>query len=131
MKQTKKVISIVLAMMLLFCGVSFTAFAEEENATGREESIDKKEEELEKENVLDDTLVIAKMMSEYGGVIPVVPDTVFEKTDYYSNNTLGIAGNFHLVGFSSVETQTHTNGNILTRLLKYRSNFGTKASCIL
>ncbi|SFE55681.1 SpaA isopeptide-forming pilin-related protein [Peptostreptococcus sp. D1] len=55
----------------------------------------------------------------------VTPDTVYEKTHYYTQNPLGIIGGFHLVGFNSVETKAHTNGNILTDTLKYISNFGT------
>ena len=50
----------------------------------------------------------------------------FKKSPFYETSPLGIAGNFHLVGFSSVTTTAHTNGNILTDTLYYRSNFGTK-----
>lgn len=50
----------------------------------------------------------------------------FKSSPFYVTNPLGIAGNFHLVGFSSVTTTAHTNGNILTDTLYYRSNFGTK-----
>ena len=49
----------------------------------------------------------------------------FKSSPFYVTNPLGIAGNFHLVGFSSVTTGTHTNGNILTDTLRYQSNFGT------
>lgn len=49
----------------------------------------------------------------------------FKSSPFYVTNPLGIAGNFHLVGFSSVTTTAHTNGNILTDTLRYQSNFGT------
>ena len=49
----------------------------------------------------------------------------FKSSGFYVPNPLGIAGNFHLVGFSSVTTSVHTNGNILTDTLHYQSNFGT------
>ena len=49
----------------------------------------------------------------------------FKSSPFYVTNPLGIAGNFHLVGFSSVTTTAHTNGNILTDTLHYRNNFGT------
>ena len=51
---------------------------------------------------------------------------IFKVSDLYKPNPLGIAGNFHLVGFSSVTTTAHTNGNILTDTLHYKANFGTK-----
>lgn len=51
---------------------------------------------------------------------------IFKVSDLYKPNPLGIAGNFHLVGFSSVTTTAHTNGNILTDTLHYQNNFGTK-----
>lgn len=50
----------------------------------------------------------------------------FKSSPFYVTNPLGIAGNFHLVGFSSVTTTAHTNGNILTNTLRYQNNFGTK-----
>lgn len=50
----------------------------------------------------------------------------FKSSPFYVTNPLGIAGNFHLVGFSSVTTSAHTNGNILTNTLRYQNNFGTK-----
>ena len=49
----------------------------------------------------------------------------FKSSPFYVTNPLGIAGNFHLVGFSSVTTSAHTNGNILTDTLRYQNNFGT------
>ncbi|WP_314795310.1 Cna B-type domain-containing protein, partial [Eggerthia catenaformis] len=55
----------------------------------------------------------------------ITENNTYEKTKYYKKNPLGIIGGFHLVGFNSVETKVHTNGNILTDTLKYRSNFGT------
>ena len=42
-----------------------------------------------------------------------------------SSGSLGAANNFHIVGFTSVTTGTHTNGNIATPILYYKSNFGT------
>ena len=50
----------------------------------------------------------------------------FRSSPFHTTNPLGIAGNFHLVGFSSVTTTAHTNGNILTDTLRYQNNFGTK-----
>lgn len=50
----------------------------------------------------------------------------FRSSPFHTTNPLGIAGNFHLVGFSSVTTSAHTNGNILTDTLRYQNNFGTK-----
>ena len=49
----------------------------------------------------------------------------FRSSPFHTTNPLGIAGNFHLVGFSSVTTSAHTNGNILTDTLRYQSSFGT------
>lgn len=49
----------------------------------------------------------------------------FKSSPFYVTNPLGIAGNFHLVGFSSVTTTVHTHGNILTDTLRYQNNFGT------
>ena len=49
----------------------------------------------------------------------------FRSSPFHTTNPLGIAGNFHLVGFSSVTTNVHTHGNILTDTLRYQSNFGT------
>lgn len=49
----------------------------------------------------------------------------FRSSPFHTTNPLGIAGNFHLVGFSSVTTTAHTNGNILTDTLCYQNNFGT------
>ncbi|MGX7112398.1 Cna B-type domain-containing protein [Gemella cuniculi] len=63
--------------------------------------------------------------NEDNGVTPVTADKVYKKTKYYKEGPLGIMGGFHLVGFNSVETKAHTNGNILTNILKYQSNFGT------
>ena len=63
--------------------------------------------------------------AESNGVTPVTRANSYEKTGFYRENPFGIMGGFHLVGFNSVETKAHTNGNILTNLLKYRSNFGT------
>ena len=63
--------------------------------------------------------------AESNGVTPVTRANTYEKTGFYRENPFGIMGGFHLVGFNSVETKAHTNGNILTNLLKYRSNFGT------
>ncbi len=60
-----------------------------------------------------------------GEAIPVTEANLLTKTEFYRENPLGIAGNFHLVGFNSVENKTHVNGNILTKTLKYGSNFGT------
>lgn len=36
------------------------------------------------------------------GVIPITEENTFEKTVFYRENPLGVIGNFHLVGFSSV-----------------------------
>lgn len=63
--------------------------------------------------------------AEEAVVTKVTEENTFEKTSFYQSNPLGIAGNFHLVGFNSVSTNAHTNGNILTKTLYYGSNFGT------
>lgn len=41
------------------------------------------------------------------------------------NNTLGIAGNFHIVAFDTARLNTHTNGNVLANTLFANVNFGT------
>lgn len=90
--------------------------------------IEKKYSELEL-NPLDESMLRGLSPRAVRGNLPnlkyVTPDTVYEKTHYYKQNPLGIIGGFHLVGFNSVETRAHTNGNILTDTLKYISNFGT------
>ena len=69
--------------------------------------------------------LIPQTVFAYDNVTPVTENNSFVKTEFFKENPLGIAGNFHLVGFNSVETKAHVNGNILTKLLKYKSNFGT------
>ncbi len=50
----------------------------------------------------------------------------FTSTPYYnSENALGIAGSFHIVGFNTVRLNAHTNGNVLANKLYANSNFGT------
>lgn len=44
---------------------------------------------------------------------------------FNENNPLGVAGNFHLVAFDTLELRAHTNGNVLAKNLKANSNFGT------
>lgn len=44
---------------------------------------------------------------------------------YNASRVLGVAGNFHLVGFGDVHLNAHTNGNILANNLYAGSNFGT------
>lgn len=44
---------------------------------------------------------------------------------YNTSGPLGLASNFHIVGFSSVNNTAHTNGNIVTNSLFCKSNFGT------
>ena len=44
---------------------------------------------------------------------------------YNTSGPLGLASNFHIVGFSSVNNTAHTNGNIVTNSLSYGNNFGT------
>ncbi|CAK7024457.1 MAG: hypothetical protein PEPC_01034 [Peptostreptococcus russellii] len=60
------------------------------------------------------------------GVTLVTEDNTYKKTKFYKPNLFGIAGGFHLVGFNSIHTGSHVNGNILTKTLNYGSNFGTK-----
>ncbi|WP_176662186.1 SpaA isopeptide-forming pilin-related protein, partial [Ruminococcus flavefaciens] len=38
----------------------------------------------------------------------------YEDTQWYMNNPLGVAGDFHLFGFEEVITRNHVNGNIAT-----------------
>lgn len=68
---------------------------------------------------------VNNMLRVANGVVPVTNANTYEKTDFYKENPLGIIGGFHLVGFESVQTKAHTNGNLLTNKLKYESNFGT------
>ena len=44
---------------------------------------------------------------------------------YNEDNPLGVAGNFHLVAFDTLELRSHTNGNVLAKTLIANSNFGT------
>ena len=44
---------------------------------------------------------------------------------YGLTGPLGLVSNFHAVGFSKVTNGAHTNGNILTKKLNYKNNFGT------
>ncbi len=44
---------------------------------------------------------------------------------YNTSGPLGLASNFHIVGFSSVNNTAHTNGNIVTNSLFCKTNFGT------
>ncbi|MEG0250897.1 MAG: Cna B-type domain-containing protein [Peptostreptococcus sp.] len=60
------------------------------------------------------------------GVTLVTKENTYEKTGFFKPSMFGIAGGFHLVGFNSVSTGSHVNGNILTKNLNYQSNFGTK-----
>ncbi len=54
-----------------------------------------------------------------------------EKYDSYRDSVatewLGIAGSFHITGFTQVETSSHIYGNILTAKLKGSNNFGQTA----
>ena len=46
--------------------------------------------------------------------LPIV-DTPYEETMWFRNNPLGIAGDFHLFAFDTIETindRAHINGNI-------------------
>ncbi len=65
---------------------------------------------------------------EYFQQTPLIespPPIPFENTPYYNTRALGIAGNFHIVGFNSVRLNAHTNGNILANILYANVNFGT------
>ena len=71
--------------------------------------------------------VFAELEPDENGIIKVTEENVYTETKYfYNQNPFGIIGGFHLVGFNSVTTHSHTNGNILTSTLRYRDNFGTK-----
>ncbi len=71
--------------------------------------------------------VFAELEPDENGIIKVTEENVYTETKYfYNQNPFGIIGGFHLVGFNSVTTHSHTNGNILTNTLRYRDNFGTK-----
>lgn len=74
---------------------------------------------------MDKGFEVKNMLRVANGVTPVNDGNIYEETEFYRENPLGIIGGFHLVGFESVETRAHTNGNILTDKLKYQSNFGT------
>ncbi len=43
-------------------------------------------------------------------------------------NTLGVAGNFHIVAFETATTGSHVNGNILANKILAYNNFGTNGS---
>lgn len=59
--------------------------------------------------------------------ISTTSDT-FTNTSYYnSSQPLGIAGNFHIVAFGTATLNSHTNGNVLAKILKANVNFGTDA----
>lgn len=45
--------------------------------------------------------------------------------DYFDDSIFGIAGNFFLTGFTSVNISGHTHGNVLTRELINNTNFGS------
>lgn len=65
------------------------------------------------------------VMTNKDGVILVGENNTYEKTKYYKDNLLGIAGGFNLVGFESVERSSDVQGNILTDTLIANGNFGT------
>ena len=76
---------------------------------------------------IDVRFVFAELEPNENGIIKVTEANIYSETKYfYDQNPFGIIGGFHLVGFNSVTTHSHTNGNILTNLLIYRDNFGTK-----
>ena len=72
-------------------------------------------------------MIIAVETNTTVPVITVISDAsqTYTNTDYYLSRVLGIAGNFHLVGFNSVDIGVHTNGNILTANLYATTAFGT------
>ena len=58
--------------------------------------------------------------------LPIV-DTPYEETMWFRNNPLGIAGDFHLFAFDTIETtndSAHINGNIATPNYIVGSNHG-------
>ena len=62
------------------------------------------------------------------GVIPVTKGNTYRKTEFYKPGPLGILGGFHLVGFDSITSKTHINGNLCTgefRIQNTTQNFGT------
>src|SRR3712207_5663409 len=93
--------------------------------------VEKKYSEIELEPLVDAELFKnasvfrragAQVSNPVPGVKYVDGNSIYEKTEYYEkskNSPLGIIGGFHLVGFNSVHTKVHTNGNILTDKLKY------------
>ena len=76
---------------------------------------------------IDAKFVFAELEPDENGIIKVTEENIYTRTKYFDNNNpFGIIGGFHLVGFNSVKTKVHTNGNILTNKLIYEANFGTK-----
>ena len=58
--------------------------------------------------------------------LPVI-NTPYEQTQWFRNNPLGIAGDFHLFAFDTIETtnnSAHINGNIATPNYIIGSNHG-------
>ncbi len=74
---------------------------------------------------LDGTLLAAGSYGNYTLSYNEITDA-FESSSYYNaSSLLGVAGNFHLVGFGTVTLNAHTNGNVLAYELIAKSNFGT------
>ena len=64
---------------------------------------------------IDVRFVFAELEPNENGIIKVTEANIYSETKYfYDQNPFGIIGGFHLVGFNSVTTHSHTNGNILT-----------------
>lgn len=98
----------------------------DENSTYEIEKNYYKKNNLNLENdSIDSELYFNNEKDGRGLTIPITNNNTYEKTKYYKESPLGIIGGFHLVGFTSIKTQAHTNGNILTDELEYISNFGT------
>lgn len=66
-----------------------------------------------------------EVIKNKAGVILINDYNIYEKTIYYKDNLLGIAGGFNLVGLNSVKNSPNVKGNVLTNTLTYGGNFGT------
>ncbi|MCQ2459769.1 MAG: hypothetical protein MJ081_05265, partial [Ruminococcus sp.] len=53
--------------------------------------------------------------------LPII-DTPFQETFWYMDNPLGVAGNFHLFAFDTIELDGHCNGNVATPNLIFNTN---------
>lgn len=110
MKKMQKFMSLVLAIVI-FMGSS-TGFVEAANGGVTPEGFDVKDDV-----VLVNEKNTAEALMKSGKYPGGLDDNIF-----------GLAGNFFLTAFESVEINTHVYGNVLTRELFNNNNFGSDFS---